>query len=99
MLEILVVRDMKSKSIFAHAVRCKGSDEDGHAVQCIMDDIKWLGYTKIILKSDNEPAIRRLLTNALKALRIEGLERACEEHPPPDDPHWNGGIEIGAKLV
>ena len=32
-LKILVVRDMKSKSIFAHAVRCKGIDEDGYAVQ------------------------------------------------------------------
>ena len=61
-LKILVVRDSKSKAIFAHAVRCKGSDEDGHAVQCVVDDVKWLGYTKVILKSDNEPAIRKLLS-------------------------------------
>ena len=38
-LKILVVRDMKSKSIFAYAVRCKGSDEEGYAVQCLVDAI------------------------------------------------------------
>ena len=66
-LKILVVRDMKSKSIFAHAVKCKGSDEDGYAVQCLVDDVKWLGYSKVILKSDNGAAILALLRNTLKA--------------------------------
>lgn len=98
-LKILVVRDMKSKSIFAHAVRCKGSDEDGYAVRCLVDDVKWLGYSKVILKSDNEPAIVKLLADTLKSLRVEGLEQACEEHPPPYDPQSNGQIEVGVKLV
>ena len=42
-LKVLVVRDFKSKTLFAHAVKCKGSDEDGYAVQCLVDDIRWLG--------------------------------------------------------
>ena len=98
-LKVLVVRDFKSKALFAHAVRCKGSDVDGFAVQCVIDDLKWLGYSKVILKSDNEPAIVKLLSESLKALRIEGIEQAMEEHPPPYDPQANGGIEIGVKLV
>ena len=98
-LKVLVVRDMKSKSVFAHAVRCKGSDEDGYAVQCLVDDIKWLGYSRVILKSDNEPAILKSLTDALKSLRVEGLDQAAEEHPPPYDPQSNGGIEVGVQLV
>ena len=31
-LKVLVVRDLKSKSLFAHAVKCKGSGDDGYAV-------------------------------------------------------------------
>ena len=73
-LKILVVRDMRSKSIFAHAVPCKGSDENGYSVRCLVDDIKWLGYSKVILKSDNEPAIVKLLADTLKSLRVEGLD-------------------------
>ena len=85
-LKVLVVRDFKSKALFAHAVRCKGADVEGFAVQCIVDDCKWLGYSRIILKSDNERPIVRLLTEALKALRIENVvEQVMEEHPPPYD--------------
>ena len=98
-LKVLVVRDMRSKSLFAHAVAAKGSDANGYAAQCIVDDVVWLGYSRVILKSDNEPAIVRLLKDSLKALRVEGMDRACEEHPPPYDPQSNGGIEIGVKLV
>ena len=54
-------------------MRCKGSDEEGYAVQCLIDDVKWLGFSKVILKSDNEPAIVKLLADALKSLRVEGL--------------------------
>ena len=71
-MKVLVVRNMLSKSLFAHAVAAKGSDDAGFAVQCIVDDITWLGYSRVILKSDNEPAIVRLLKDALNVLRVEG---------------------------
>ena len=51
-LKILVVRDMRSKSVFAHAVPVKGSDEDGYAVQCVVDDIAWLGFGNIYVSND-----------------------------------------------
>ena len=57
------------------------------------------GYSRVILKSDNEPAIVRLLKESLKALRVEGLDQAGEEHSLPYDPQANGGAEIGVKLV
>ena len=94
------MRDFTSKTLFAHAVRCKGADAEGVAVQCIVDDCKWLGYSKVILKSDNERPIVRLPTEAFKALRIENVvEQAMEENPPPFDPQAYGGIEVGVKLV
>lgn len=98
-LKVLVVRDFKSKALFAHAIRCKGADVEGFAVQCVVDDFKWLGCSKVILKSDNERPIVELLTESLKALRVEGIQQAMEEHPPPYDPQSNGGIEVGVKLV
>ena len=50
----LIVKDQNSKCIFGHVVPKKGRDADGYAVDCVKKDILWLGYTKVILKSDNE---------------------------------------------
>ena len=41
--KILVARDSKSKSVFAHSVPVKGMDEKGFAVRTLVDDVKWLG--------------------------------------------------------
>ena len=98
-LKVLVVRDTKSKCLFAHGVPQKGVDEGRFAVSALVDDIKWMGYSKLLLKSDNEPAIVALLREALKALRVEGVEQVSAENPPPYDPQSNGGTEIGVKLV
>ena len=48
-------------SVFAHCVPQKGVDEAGYATDCIVRDVEWLGATKLILKSDQEKAIVRLL--------------------------------------
>ena len=98
-VKILVVRDSRSKAVFAHVVPHKGLDEKGFAVDALVSDVKWLGYVKVTLKSDNEPAIVKLLAEALRELRIHGLEQAMEEHPPEYDPRANGSAEIGVKLL
>ena len=74
-IKVLVVRDNRSKAVFAHTVPVKGADEEGFAVKAIVDDVKWLGYSKIVLKTDNEPAILKLLQESLRDLRVEGLTR------------------------
>ena len=54
----------------------------------IVEDVRGLGYSKLILKSDNEPAIVKLLSEALRALRIEGAASApvlMQEHSPEYD--------------
>ena len=53
---MLVVRDNRSKAVFAHVVPAKGIDEKGFSVDALVSDVKWLGYSKVTLKSDNEPA-------------------------------------------
>ena len=40
-----------------------------------------------------------LLKEALKSLRIEGLEQSLEQHPVPYDPAGNGMAEVGVQLV
>ena len=51
-------------------------------MKCIVDDVKWLGYTKVVLKTDNEPAILKLLQETLRDLRIEGLDQVMGRIPP-----------------
>ena len=48
--KILVARDSRSKSVFAHVVPMKGVDCKGFAVSSLVEDVLWLGYTRIALK-------------------------------------------------
>ena len=97
--KVLVVRESVNKCTFAHAVPQKGADDAQYAVECLLQDIKWMGFSRIALKSDNEPAIVRLLAEALKALRIEGLEQIGEEHSPEYYPQSNGAVEAAVGAV
>ena len=97
--KVLVVRDSRSKAVFAHVVPTKGIDEKGFSVDALVSDVKWLGYSKVTLKSDNEPAIVKLLQEALRELRVQGLEQTMEEHSPEYDPQANGSAEVGVKLL
>ena len=60
-VKILVVREIVSRCTFAHVVQHKGVDDDGYAVSCLVNNIEWLGVTKLMLRSDNEPVITALL--------------------------------------
>ena len=74
-------------------------DDKPFAVEIIVEDILWLGYAKVILKSDNEPAIMNLLKETLAVLKVSGLDQAGEEHSPPYDSQANGSVENAVKLV
>ena len=96
---VLVVRDSRSKALFAHAVPAKGVDPARYAVDLLLADIEWLGYTRLSLRSDNEKAIVALLRESLKSLRVETIDQVLEEHSVPYDSQSNGMIEIGCQLV
>ena len=55
-LKILVIKDSKSKYIGAHVVPAKGVGEDRYAAEKMRRDVLWLGYPRVVLKTDNEPA-------------------------------------------
>ena len=107
LMKILVAKDSRSRAIFAHVVRRKGVDEEGYAVKRLAEDIEWLGYTRIILKSDGEPAIVRLLKETLRVAKTVVtdqdkavvMDQVTQEHPPRYDSRSNGSVENGVRLV
>ena len=72
---MLVVKDSKSRSVFAHAVPQKGLDDKGFAVDTVVSDVLWLGYSKVLLKSDNEPAMVKVLKEAIVRLKVLGVDQ------------------------
>ena len=97
--KLLVVRDSKSKAVFGHVVPVKGIDEKGFSVDAVVDCVQWLGYSRVVLKSDNEPAIVVLLQESLRQLKVHGLDQVMAENSPEYDPQANGNAEVGVKLL
>ena len=79
----------------------KGVDPAHYFVDALIQDVAWLGYTRISLRSDNEPAILLLLKHALAEARfqIEELDQVVQEHPNTYDHAANGEIEATVKQV
>ena len=65
----------------------------------VVADVLWLGYSKVLLKSDNEPAIVKLLKESLATLKVSGVDQVGEEHSPPYDSQANGAVEAAVKQV
>ena len=69
-------------------------------MRCVADDVAWLGYSRVILNSENEPAIVAVFRGMLKAARVDGVvDQALGEHPPPYDSQANGLVESAVKSV
>ena len=66
-----------------------------------MHDTEWLGYSKIILKSDGEPAVRALAKRVIELAKVEvnELSQIGLEQSATYDSQSNGAIEIGVQLV
>jgi len=92
----ILLKCLRSKAIFAWIVPSKGPDPGGFVVDMLTTAIKWLGYSNLLLKSDNEPAIVALLKDTLRAIRVDVAE-AKEEHSLPYDSQANGGVENGIR--
>ena len=73
LLKILVATVPTGTAAFAHAVGVKGPGVDGYVAQRLAEDACWLGYTRVLLRSDNGPATLKLLEESLKPLRV-GVE-------------------------
>ena len=88
-------------AVMAHVVPCKGPDEDGVVTNNIVEDVKWLGHTKVIIKADGEPAIQALVEQVLRAGRVDckDIDQMSKEDPAAYDSQSNGSTEVGVKMV
>ena len=85
---LLIGRDRWTKSVQAHLVRCKGLD-DPTIVKRVTEAVDELGYRKLIIKTDGEPA----LVNVQEAVARRRTHETLMENPRAYDPQANGGAE------
>ena len=97
-IKCLIACDYESKAVFATVIAQKGHDDNGYAANFILEVVKWLGYTTIMVKSDNEPAMLRLVKVAVEKLRTR-LATVREEHSKEYDSQSHGATETRIRSV
>ena len=98
-MPVLVCRDRQSKALFTHLVPAKGV-EHFYPEEALLRDIKFLGYSKVTLKSDQEPSIVALANAVKNSLSGKGIQ--CQiENSPKGDAHGmsNGEAELAVSLT
>ena len=92
-MPILVSRDRKSKWINAAVVPQKGNC--AYAIKRLSEDVGALGYSRLVLKSDQEPAIKELKAR----VKMERAEDIIMEESPAYEHRANGEVERAIQTV
>ena len=87
-LTIVIMKDRDSKAVFSDMVEVKGQGISG-TIQRIADNISRLGYKKVILKSDQEPALIDLINGIIEYRD----DPTIPEHSPVGESQSNGLVE------
>ena len=85
---VLVIKDRKSRAIWAHMLPSKGIDQP-YGVKSLVRALTTTGYKRVIIKSDQEPAIKALVAKAIEEWHGE----AVPEMSPKGESKSNGEIE------
>ncbi len=101
LVKCLIFRCHMSKAVFTWAVPYKGDGEDGYVTGLVATALKWLAYTRVIIKCDNEPALVALMRSATQLAKVDldNLRQIGEEHPTPYDSQANGAVETGVRTA
>jgi hypothetical protein len=101
LVKYLLVRCFQQKAVFAHLVPQKGLDEKNIACDFVLGDLGWLGHTRLIMKSDNEPAVKALVARVIELVKVEckDFDQISKEQSAAYDSQSNGGTEVGIRLV
>ena len=105
---ILIMHDSMSEGVWAIFARKKGDND--YVVKRVVEIIKRLGYSKIVLKSDQEPAIRNLEGKAQSSIWAdaeqlqENIKQECGcqvvvQHSPVGESAANGMAENTVQRV
>ena len=92
-LPCLAVRDLKSRVTGDSVVISKGTNK--YSLEFLTKFVDGLGYKEIILKSDQEPAIRDLCEN----FKATWHGNVVPEMSPVEDSESNGGIERAIQSI
>ena len=93
---VLVGRDRETKYTIAHVVPLKGASTEW-VVEQVARDLMRLGiHGKVVLKSDQEPAIIDVLKEVARA---RGSNRTILEHSPVGDSSGNGIAERAIQAI
>ena len=94
-LPVLVVRDRRTKSVWAHPVPAKGVENPFGAKQ-LLKDIESTGYKRVNLKGDQEASIRAIMQQAKNGFQGECI---IEEAPVEGHAKSNGEAERAIQMV
>ena len=92
-LTVLVTKDRDSRAIVANAVLCKGGALEDTVDQAVCNIRRFGHQGKVLLKTDNEPALVDLRAGVAEKLGLQ----AVPEFPPAHEPESNGMVENGVK--
>ena len=67
-VRVIVGDCSSSRSTLMHVVPSEATSMDKFATERIVEDIVYFGHTRVILRSDSEPALVALGSDALKGL-------------------------------
>ncbi len=101
LVKCILIRCYQTKCMFAHVIPSKATGEDGYTAGLVVSAVSWIGHVKVILKSDGEPAILKLVKKSLEEIKtkVEDMETATSEQSHPRDSQSNGGTEVGIRIV
>ena len=93
-MKLLAGREDKSKHVFCHLCKCEGLGDD-RFVNKIIRSISDTVNTKIVLKTDGEPAVVQVQDRVISVR----TQPTIPEKPPAYEPQANGGAERGVQDV
>ena len=96
-VKCLLVRCTSTKSIVAFVVPKKGVD-DLYGVGRVVDFVRWLGHSRVIMRADNEPALLAVMREAVRTLKVEVIS-ASDESSAAYDSRSNGAAEVGVRII
>jgi hypothetical protein len=100
-LPFIVLRDHRTGLAFAHLLQGKSTvvaEYSDYVVNAVLNDVRYLDYKKVILKSDQESAMTALYER-VRRLRNRTGEQTLEEHSPVGESQSNGIVEEAIKEV
>eukprot|EP00973_Karenia_brevis_P090589 12403341-Karenia_brevis.AAC.1 len=92
-LNILTVKDTKSKAVFCYP--CNSKSPNAEVAARIIEDIEILGYNRVAIRCDNEPAVKKL-----QQIIIESREQnTIPQNSPKYSSQSNGAVERAIQSV